>query len=149
MKKSFSLKGEEKGQALVELALVVTVVFIILAGVVDLGSMLFQQLAMRDAAEEGAAYASVFPAACNQTVARVRESLHNPDPDQVGVIITVNGAACGAAAAMDYCPPNEVVVTISQPEFPITMPFMSVILGRQSINLTANVSSTIIRPCQH
>ena len=52
-------RRSEKGQSLVELALIIVFVLIILAGVVDLGRMMYEYLTMRDAAQEGAGYAAI------------------------------------------------------------------------------------------
>ena len=141
-----NISKKEKGQSLVELGVVLVVVLIVLAGVVDLGGIMFQVLAMRDAAQEGAAYTSIYPTACNQTIARVRESLHNPDPNYVEVIVTVNGKSCESATAADACASKEVNVTVHQPNYALSMPLIGSIIGRQTIDLTSNVSSTIIRP---
>ncbi len=139
-------KESEKGQSLVELAVVIVILLVLLAGVIDLGGLLFQYIAMRDGAQEGAVYASVYPTACNQASARVRESLHNPDPTQVEVAILVNGVACEVATAADACASKEIKVTVRQPQFRLTTPFLGAFIGTQTIDLSANVASTIIRP---
>ena len=51
---------KESGQSLVELALSMTLLLILLAGVVDLGRAFFTYIALRDAAQEGASYAAVY-----------------------------------------------------------------------------------------
>ena len=53
----------ESGQSLMELALSMTVLLILLAGVVDLGRAFFTYIALRDAAQEGASYAAVYAGA--------------------------------------------------------------------------------------
>ena len=50
----------ENGQSLVEMALSMTLLLILLAGVVDLGRAFFTFIALRDAAQEGASYAAVY-----------------------------------------------------------------------------------------
>lgn len=146
MPRPADFKTNEKGQSLVELGVVLVIIMIILAGVVDLGGIMFQVLAMRDAAQEGGSFLSIYPAECNQAIARVRDSLHNSDPDQVEVLVTVNGVSCEAATTADSCASKEVSVTVRQPNFTLTMPFIGTFLGSQSINLTTNISSTIVRP---
>jgi Flp pilus assembly protein TadG len=66
MKETIIQKTHEKGQALMELAVSITVLFIIVAGVVDIGRMLFHYITMRDAAQEAAAYGSIYPTHCDQ-----------------------------------------------------------------------------------
>lgn len=50
---------KEQGQSLVELALSLVLLLTLLAGLVDFGRAFFTYVALRDAAQEGAAYASV------------------------------------------------------------------------------------------
>jgi Flp pilus assembly protein TadG len=52
---------KEKGQSLLELALVLPVLIIILAGVLDLGRLYYAYVAVTDAAAEGASYAAIHP----------------------------------------------------------------------------------------
>jgi len=52
---------DQRGQGLVELALVGLALALILAGVLDLGRAYFAYIAMADAAAEGAAYGAAFP----------------------------------------------------------------------------------------
>jgi hypothetical protein len=54
-------KRKEKGQSLIELALLVPLLLIILAGILDLGRLYFAFVAVADAAGEGAAYAALHP----------------------------------------------------------------------------------------
>ena len=149
MKTRLRHQPSEKGQSLVELAVSLLILLVILAGVVEIGKLLFQYIAMRDAAQEGAVYASIYPTACNQTIERVRKSLYNADPTQVDVTVLVNGVACVNASAADACANKTVKVTVDQPNYEITMPFMGAILGGQTINVSASTTSTILRPlCQ-
>lgn len=144
--KKFIHKSTEKGQSLVELGLSITVLLLLLAGVVDLGSMFFNYMTMRDAAQEGASYAIVFPTACNEIEARVRANLRNPNPADVQVQILMNGVACGSTAASDRCAENIVVVTVRQPNYELMMPFIGAVVGRQTIDLKASIHNTILRP---
>jgi len=105
-------KSTEKGQSWVELGLSITVLLLLLAGIVDLGSMFFNYMTMRDAAQEGASYASVFPTACNEIEARVRANLRNPNPTDVQVQILMNGVACASADDEDRCAENSVILTV-------------------------------------
>jgi hypothetical protein len=142
-------KRNEKGQALMELAVSITVLFIILAGVVDLGRMLFHYIAMRDAAQEAAAYGSINPTHCDQI--RDRAWVAMASSPFVTVTATIDGVACASAASdpSKACFGNEIHVSLSDPAFPITMPFIGAFLGSQSIPLEAHITGTILRPaCQ-
>ena len=61
MKRLRKGKGKEKGQSLLELALVLPVLVMILAGVLDLGRLYYSYVAVTDAAAEGASYAAIHP----------------------------------------------------------------------------------------
>lgn len=51
----------ERGQSLVELAISLVIILFLLAGAVEFGIALFQFIQLRDAAQEGALYASICP----------------------------------------------------------------------------------------
>lgn len=144
MKNNLQFSKSEKGQSLVELSVSILVLFILLAGVVDLGRAIFQYLSMRDAAQEGAAYGSMYPGSCNQIVDRVKSTVI--DGDNVNVTVTIDGVACGSATASNACSGKEVKVVLSQPNFAITMPFLGSFIGGQSINMEATATDTILRP---
>ena len=61
MKRLGKGREREKGQSLLELALVLPVLVIILAGVLDLGRLYYAYVAVTDAAVEGASYAAIHP----------------------------------------------------------------------------------------
>ena len=146
MKSPIAGQRSEKGQSLVELAVSLVLILTLLAGVVDLGRLLFEYLAMRDAAQEAAAYATVYPSACNQTIERARVDLANNDPSQVSVTVLINGVECQNAAPSDACAAKPIKIIIHEPKFRMTMPFLGSLLGIQTIDLSATVNSAVIRP---
>lgn len=135
---------KEKGQALLEFAVSLVVLLIILSGVLDLGRLFFYYIAMRDAAQEGVVYAIVNPDHCTQITDRTLAILS--DDSGINVTITMNGQSCGSAGPSDACAGNTVVVDVQDPAFPIAMPFLSMFLGRDSLDVHATVSGTILRP---
>jgi len=138
----------EKGQGFVEFSMLVVLMMIMLAGVVDLGRMFLFYLQMRDAAQEGSSYGTAYPTFCLQIEDRVTSNL--PQGSNVDIEIFMNGKPCTTASpTADACGGKEVMVRISDDEFPITMPFLGTFLGRQSVPLSARISGTILRPqCQ-
>jgi hypothetical protein len=146
MRQKIRRKRGEKGQALMELAVSITVLFIIIAGVVDLGRMLFHYIAMRDAAQEAAAYGSIFPTHCDQI--RERAWIAMDSSPFVTVTTQIDGANCIDVVSdkMRACYGREIRVSLSDPAFPITMPFIGTFLGRQSVALEAHITATILRP---
>jgi hypothetical protein len=117
---------------------------VVLAGMVDLGRMFFYYIGMRDAAQEGSVYGIVNPTYCAQIAERARNILS--DPTGVQIDVRIDGVSCAAATANQACAGREIRVTVIDPDFPITMPFLGSILGHQSVNLKASVSGTILRP---
>jgi Flp pilus assembly protein TadG len=67
-------KEREKGQSLVEMALILPVVLIILAIVLDLGRIYYVAVALTDAAGEGATYAAINPADTAGVITRAQEA---------------------------------------------------------------------------
>ena len=132
----------EKGQSLVELALVLPVLLIILAGTVDLGRILFYYLSMRNAAQEGVTFGSAFPTFCNQIYDRAFFSLNDPE---VQVNVKIDGATCYPTDP-NACYDHTIEVIVEHPDYPLTMPFIGTFLGRQTIDLRTSVSSKIVRP---
>lgn len=151
MKTSRLFKRNEKGQSLVELGFGMVFVLVLLAGIVDLARASLFFIDIRDAVQEGALYGTLYPTFCDQIAARTQSMLEgsavNPGPAQIKV--TVDGVECHAATAVNACAGKQLEVTAAQPEFPLTMPFLGTILGRQTLDLHATVSNTILRPACH
>ncbi len=152
---------KEKGQSMAELAISITVLFIILAGTVDLGRMYFHYTAMRDAAQEAASYGAVFPTHCDQIHDRAWMAMDYSDAVDVSVEIEGNlmgdpsrpgfSNTCIAAASntSKACHQNTIRVTLRDPGFPVTMPFLGTFLGKQTIPLSTTITDTILRPPCH
>lgn len=143
MTQDVKVKEREKGQGLVEFAVSLVLLMLILAGMLDLGRMFFQYIAMRDAAQEGAVYGIVYPTYCDQIVERTLGVL--TDPTGIAIDVVIDGMTCSTAAASNACSGKDVRVTVIDADFPISMPFLGSFVG-QSINLEASVSGTVLRP---
>lgn len=61
-------RTDQRGQSLVELAVMGMVLGLILAGVLDLGRAYFAYIAVTDAAAEGAGYGAAFPSAGEEEI---------------------------------------------------------------------------------
>lgn len=140
-------RKHERGQSLVELALFMTFLFVLLAGVVDIGRAFFTYISLRDAAQEGAMFASIEETKCQQAVGRVRMSGQNPvdlsDASVIQVSCQVIGNPCAASTGH---PGGEVKVTVKYEDFPITMPFLGTLIGTQSIDISAYSTDNILTP---
>ena len=145
--KAFShLFRYSRGQSLVEFSLVIVIIFVLLAGIIDVGELIFQYTEMHDAAQEGAVYAAIFPQACSQITQRVRSNLHPASPSDIQVSVMVNGVDCSHAAASDACFSKMIDVIVDQPNYDITTPFVGTFLSRQTLHISASASGTILRP---
>jgi Flp pilus assembly protein TadG len=139
--------NHEGGQSLVELGVSLTFLFILLAGVVDIGRAFFTYISLRDAAQEGALYASFEETKCQDTQARVKTAANEIgeliDSGQVAFSCQVIGPACGDR---DSANSGAVRVTLTYGEFPLTMPFLGTLLGGQTIAIRASSTDNILKP---
>ncbi len=157
--KNRRVRNSEKGQSLMELGIMGTVILVLLAGVVDLGRMMYEYLTMRDAVQEGAGYGTIYPGYCNEIAARVMDNL--PD-NHYTVAVTVDGMSCAAAysadaaAALSYHLPSHAcsgkVLTITlDHSFAVTMPMLGTFVDPEGDGVPMHVviEDRIVRPeCQ-
>lgn len=156
MKKNRSVS--EKGQSLVELAIILVLVLILLAGVVDLGRMMFEYLSIRDAAQEAAGYGAVYPNYC----AEIRNRANQTYPYINGTVsVFVDGDYCAQAWADDSaldaegnkqlpirgCEGNEIIVRINH-NSPVSMPLIGVFIDPENdgIEMSIEIKDRIVRP---
>jgi Flp pilus assembly protein TadG len=143
MKASKNIRSKERGQSLTEMAMMMSLLLIMLVGIVDLGRGFFVYLALRDAAQEGALFGSTDPTNSTDIETRVRNSsslLENLSAD-TNAITTVSTTIIGSA-----CTGGGITVSVTYQNFPITMPFLGSIIGRQTVPITASITDTILNP---
>ncbi len=171
-----NVNPKEQGQSLVELAMSLVILLTLLAGLVDFGRAFFTFVALRDAAQEGAAYASIInadpledsndvTAYCQGITNRVliTTSDLNGGPAASGPVnlqelanageITIqtliNGNDCSTVSPADVCMGSAVSVTVTYDSFPLTTPLLGSILGTQTLTIDADINETILTPaCQ-
>jgi Flp pilus assembly protein TadG len=176
MKKQTGNNAKEQGQSLVELSMSLVVLLILVAGLVDLGRAFFTYIALRDAAQEGASYAAVvndealesgdvstYCSAISNRVIVTTTSFGDgiatssgpvnlqslTDGGELSVTTLINGTDCANISPADVCMGGAVSVEVSYDHFPLTMPLIGTILGRQDLALSATVVDTILTPaCQ-
>lgn len=137
----------ERAQSLVEFAISLLLILTILAGAVEISMALFEKVTMVNAAQEGALYASIYPALIYQPAVRARVK----DAASDGLILTDSEIEIGVKGG-GYCEgtnptdgkPNQIQITINRPHR-IFMPFASIFLGPQ-IPMSASANSTILQP---
>jgi hypothetical protein len=133
-------KNKERGQSMVELALSITILMVLLAGTIDMGRAFFTWLALRDAAQEGASFGSIYPSYTNLIKLRVWDNLEQVVPNpRTNVSVTVG--------YIDHpCLGNTILVSVDYPNFPLTMPFLSTVIGSDHLNIRASVNDSILKP---
>jgi Flp pilus assembly protein TadG len=164
MYKIKSQNNSEKGQSMVELAVAVVVLLILVAGVVDLGRVAFHYIAMRDAAQEAASYASISPYNNQQIFARAIDGIAGDgvDPSRIEVNLKIYkssstyecnwsvsypedcAASTDTSSSNEVFPGNVIEVTINDSAFPITMPLLGSFLGSQTINLSTAIEDVVL-----
>jgi hypothetical protein len=136
----------EKGQSLTEFAVSVVILLILLAGTVDAGRAFFTFMSLRDAVQEGALWGSYNPAQTELIKDRVRRAsnLVQAIEDDPNAALTIDVDIIGTA-----CTGNGIRVEAIYENFPITMPFLGLILGSQEVPISASVTDTIlVPPCE-
>jgi hypothetical protein len=146
MKYLFSDLKPENGQSLTELAVSMTFLIIVLAGVVDIGRAFFTYITLRDAAQEGAIYASYEPKDCSGILGRIQETSKSPfDLSGANVSIDIGASTCPTPPEKP-CAGDVIQVTVTYKDFPVTMPFLGALIGRQTFDISASVKDSILTP---
>jgi Flp pilus assembly protein TadG len=141
----------ERAQSLVEFAISLLLILTILTGAVELSLALFEYVTIRDAAQEGALFASVNPDETGAIKARVIDAANDGvDLTTANTLISItsNGVT---ASGKSYCEgvtaagvPLTITVRISRPH-QVIMPLIGAFIGQQ-INMSASATNTILSP---
>ncbi len=131
MNKIIGSVPREDGQSMVELALTLTILLILLAGTIDLGRALFTWIEMRDAAQEGAVYGSFCPDK-NKITTRVDANLNKIYTYDIDPIIPA------------YPAPGDSITVNVETKLPLAMPFLSTVIGTDTIDIHATIIDSII-----
>lgn len=152
----------ERGQSLVELSISLLVLLYLLSGAVEFGLAFFQFVQLRDAAQEGALYASIHPLVADlddienrvkysSTVPINLEQALNNGTVTMGIYIDDNPAVTTddiASTHADYktknCEGHGIKVVVHY-DHKVFMPFLSEFIGN-TIPLNATVTDTILTP---
>jgi Flp pilus assembly protein TadG len=139
----------ERGQSLVELAISLIILLLLLAGVIDLGRAFFTFMSLRDAAQEGASYGSLFPTISKDdptlNVAEIEQRVRNASNLPVNLTsadITVSVSTLGGPP----CAGSGMQVQVVYPDYPMIMPLFQAVMGRSTIPIRATVTDEIVRP---
>ncbi|MDD5367942.1 MAG: TadE/TadG family type IV pilus assembly protein [Anaerolineaceae bacterium] len=138
------IRNGERGQSLVELAISLVFLLLLLSGTIDLGRAFFTYITLRDAAQEGAIYASYQPTCTDQIIARVHGAATSP-VDTAGIVMS-----SADISLPDGAVPGKTITIRVNYNFDITMPLLGAFTG-QVVPITATVTNTILKiadsPC--
>ncbi len=125
----------EKGQSIVEMALLFPLLLMLLMGVVDLGRAYYVIVSLRDAADEGAAYAAIEPMKDNDIRLRAADAtgeLVVVDPANVSIDKPLLQAGAPITVTIEY-------------HYDFYMPLVTPLLPEEGITLRGQASHPILR----
>lgn len=120
---------KEKGQSLLEMAFAMIVLLLLLAGIVDLGRLFFTYIALREAAQEGAAYASICPPDAAFPENGLKISNHVKTSSHFPVDLTSPNILVTSAFASSPTPGSQLYVEVTYQNFQFFMPILNLIDG--------------------
>ncbi len=120
----------EKGQDLVEYALVLPVLLLLILGIADFAIVIFSYDTIGNAAREGARYGVIHPTDVAGIEARTRELTTGLDPASLSVSVTYPGG-------------NTLQVEVTYRETLLTGPVIQALGGNPNIQLRANTTMRI------
>jgi len=156
MRKTTPQTRGENGQSLMELAISLMFIMVLLAGGIDLGRAFFTYSALRDAAQEGAAFASIAPTDANgnmnEEAIRVRAlTASNPDSSwtynsnlNLPRLWLEGHIEVETVFFGERCLGNAVRVTVTYTDFPLSM--LAMVLGTNQIPIRATITDTVLQP---
>jgi Flp pilus assembly protein TadG len=115
------IQDREKGQSMLEFALVLPVLLFILAGVLDLGRMYYAYVAISDAAAEGAIYAALYPEESH------RGEIYQRAQDASGGLVQIDPSMLQVDWPPDVVSGAPVTVTVSY-NFTVATPLINAIV---------------------
>lgn len=141
-------RERELGQSLVELALVLPVMLVFLAGALDLGRIFYATVSLNNAAREGALQAAATPtsyqedAACDTTTNLV---VCRIQLESKGSMVTVAPTDIDMTCSVSGCPDQALSsVTVEvRGQFRLVTPLLSAVFGGQVINMSSRATAQI------
>lgn len=125
-----------------ETAILASLLIVLVLGIVDIGRGIFTRIALEDAVQEGAAYASLTETADVPSIeARVRNSVSAPDLTPAVIVVTCTEDTTGNRTSRFV----EVAINYSQP---LITPGASALVGPLNLSATASVERFVPgQPC--
>lgn len=142
--------GRSRGQALVELALVVPMLLLLLVAAIDLGRLFYSRITVANAAREGAFVAAYDPtsfssgSACNAASNRIMCAVTRESTSSFVTIVPADvTVACTPSCATGSTPANRVTVTVTG-HFNLLTPLLAVFTGGQNVTFASAATADIV-----
>ena len=129
-------RHQSRGQSIVEFGLVLPMLLLLMLGTLDLGRAFFDYIQMRNAAYEGARYASRFPTDTTGTLSKI--SQHGV-PSSTTVTITFDPTSCCTAGQT-----ATVTVQLTHTFTPISATFLQKFFSIGPWKLVSSASARIV-----
>lgn len=131
-------RSRQSGQSLVEMAISLTMLLMLMAGVLDIGRAYYTYLSLRDAAAEGAAYGSIHPTDTSGIIDRVVG-------ESPGGVVNWGASTVTTDILVKNCRGGGIKVKVDY-SYTLLTPFIGSIVGSQTLPLSATVVNTILSP---
>lgn len=142
---TFINKKKERAQSLVELAISLVVLLMLLMGAIEFSLALFQYVTIRDAAQEGALFASINPADTDGIEYHVLNAADDVlNQTDVHVDVAGLGDPYPVCEGSTGGVPNYITVNVTYDHI-IAYPFVGPIIG-STLTLHASATNTILQP---
>ncbi len=138
-----AIRRTERGQSVVEFAIVLPVLLFIALGAVDVGRVFFDYIGLRAAAMDGALYGARFPGETAAIKQRVADHfLPNPLPSGTGITVATDPLCVGSDSLGKT---GFVSVTVTRQFKPISLTALQFLADR--LNWTFTISPTAKARC--
>jgi Flp pilus assembly protein TadG len=138
---------DKRGQALVELALIMPILMLLLLATIDLGRLFYSQITVTNSAREGAIEASINPTsysngACNATTNRVVCAATNESRNSFVTVAAADvSLTCTPSCTKAYG--NRATVTVNG-HFSLLTPLMWAFTGGPNVTLASTATADIV-----
>jgi len=133
---SLSHRRRRRGQSLVEVALLLPVLIIIMAGVIDLGRALDASIVLANAARTGARFGSMHPTWYDSIRVRVVDFANSSGMAFTGVVLQGSNVAISSSSV----PGNPVIVTVTY-DLPL---YFGPIIGVNSVRIVRQAEMIVM-----
>jgi hypothetical protein len=146
LRRLLPLRGHGLGQSLVEFAIVLPVLLLLLGGAIDMGRLFFAQVAVENAAKEGALFGATTPGCDTVKTGCVepRTVAWHVEEETGGLAPLSHTVQCidgGTPVALTACEENDTYVVSVSHTFRLVTPILSALFGT---GLQLNASATAV-----